>query len=278
MPVFQPIYNSQRANPAANEKLGTASPNRGLTPACWLGIDITSRDPSSGLFYLDDFLRHPDPASYTLTQKGSVGAVKLLTEADGIFEIDSASGTADQGPNIQFNGQGFLPPTNGIVAFEARIRTDDIGTGAAGNGQNIAFGLANLDSSFFVNGAVDTAANGVTDYAMFLSISSAATWNAANKWSFQMTKAGSSGDVDTQKDIATLIDGDVTATGFLKLGFRAEVGRSLELFVNGVKVSSSDILPSIFPDTVVYPTFVIESEGSVDPMLNVDWYAFGYAN
>jgi len=279
MPVFQPVYNGQLttvANP--NTTIATKSPNRGLTPGCWLGIDVAAKDPSLGFVHVEDYKLHPDPASYLLTQKGSVGQVLLdETEEYGVWQVDCNSITADQGINLQMRGMGIKPTEFGVIAFETRVRLDDIGTRVAGNGYNAAIGLCNWDTSFLASGTVDTSGNNITDYAMFISLSSGTTINSQAKWSFQMTRLGSGNDVDLQKDIADIVDGDVTPTAWVKLGFRAEVGKSLELFVNGAKVSSSSILPPIVPDAIVYPTFVCESEGTVDPILMVDWFAVGAA-
>jgi hypothetical protein len=277
MPSFQPIYNGA----VANGDVATARKNRGLTPACWRGISTSVIDPSLGWFYLNDFHEPPPQATSgvaahaILTAKTAGTTNVILTEENGVLEIDAASGTADQGANVQFRGPTVKPSSWSVVAFETYVRTDDLGTGAAANGQNIVLGLCNYDTSVLLNGAIDSSANGITDYALFVSISSAATWNAANKWSFRMTKDNST--VVTQADIGSLVDGAVTATGWKKLGVRIEPGKQVELFFDGVKVSSSSIAVTSVPDAILVPTFVVESEGTVDPILNVDWFAVGVA-
>lgn len=272
MPVHQPLYNSRSTG--TYESITTDN-GRGLTPAVWRGIDIANRDPGKGFFHLDDFFGNPDAGSITLTQKTAGTAAIIATEALGVLEVDAASATADQGANLQFKAPAFIPSNYGVVAFEAYVRTDDLGTGASGNGQNIVLGLCNVDTSVLASGAIDTSGNGITDYMLFVSISSATTWNAANKWSFRMTRDNST--VSTQMDIGSLVDGDVTTTGWVKLGVRVEPGKSVELYFNGTKVDSDDVSVSVAPNALVVPTFVCESEGTVDPILNVDWYAVGAA-
>ena len=53
MAVHSPIYNGQVDNS------GTAAPGRGLTPACFRGIDMQEKDPSYGFTIIEDFLQLP---------------------------------------------------------------------------------------------------------------------------------------------------------------------------------------------------------------------------
>jgi len=268
MPSFEPIYNGA----VANGDVLTARKGRGLTPALWRGIDLSVKDPSQGLAYVTDFLDCP---VLTLTNKTAGTANYSTTLGNGVLSVAAASTTDDQGSNVQFAGCSVIPTDWQIVAFETYVRFDAIGSGNTTSGHNTVLGLCNYDTSVLASGAIDTSGNGITDYGLWVSISSATTWNAANKLSFRQTRDNST--VTAEADIHTLVDGSSTATAWVKLGVRYEPGRAIELYLNGVKIDSSDLTLASIPNAPVMPTFVTESEGTVSPVLQVDWFALGAA-
>lgn len=245
MPTFQPVYNGQVNNS------GVASPGRGLTPACHLGIDYSAKDPSLGIAHIEDFLMLPNSV---LTQATS-GTAALATDEDGgVLLIDTAAATADQGPTVQFPGLGFTPVAGDIVCFETRLKVSDAATAP-----NIVFGLCANSTAPIAAGALTD----LDDYAYFHSIGGASA-------ALKVTFAIEDGTADSLADIHTLVDGT-----YAKFGFRCVVDESIDVFVNGVKYSSNDLSVAAFPDGWLCPIFAIEGEGTVDPILHVDWFAVG---
>lgn len=184
---------------------------------------------------------------WTVTQ-ATTGTVSLAAAANGIIELDSASATADQGVQIQrLAGVGGL--TNRITAFGCRLKITDAVTGC-----QMFAGLVNTDTSIIASGAV-----------------------AANDWiGFFMDAAGTPSasidfglydgvSVEEETGVHTAVEDTYVNLEFITDGVTAWA------FVDGTLAATITIddLPSA---TYLRPSFVCQTEGTVDPILSLDWW------
>lgn len=256
MAIHELVYNGQVNNS------GTASPRRGLTPAAWRNVDMAVRDPSYGVVYVNDFLDIPPQAAsgaaghMIVTQAGSNGtATSDVTEANGVLKLDCGAATVDVGPNVQFTSPGIIAEPGQLVVFEARIKV-----GTVTNAPKFMVGLAEVDTALFGTTAIGT----INDMAAFYGLNSLAT---------RLAVRTASGTADEITGVKTLV-----ADTWTKLAFRAVVGKSIEAYVDGVLVNTSALDVTLFPDSIVFPTFALEANSSTasQSTLSIDWFGVAH--
>jgi hypothetical protein len=72
----------------------------------------------------------------------------------------------------------------------------------------------------------------------------------------------------------TFIDFDVTpATAWVKFGFYVNGVTSVKFFVNGLHIAAEDIATANIPIVEMVATLVCQSNGTVDPIVHLDWWA-----
>lgn len=280
---------------------GTVDVGRGLTPAVFNGIDIGQRNPGRGWFFFDDFIQTAPVAtgtaaaptglgSWTSTQVGAVGTAigtgAFNTAATDNGWIRMANGSATPGNGITLNQLGAaITPVNGMtVGFEVRFRFSNVALSTTG--PQWALGLVgNTVGSAPISSADINAslAQGLLFHG------NGATNNTIRFHSRNGTGAGArtvlTNLLGTQggTDVTITTDGVVT----YKLGFRWVVGRSCDVFVNGLKYTAyvpaapsgaqgTGPDPSRCPNAVVGLAMVSQS-GGVDRFMEVDWIALGVA-
>jgi hypothetical protein len=239
---YNPIYNG------AVTAAGVKNPHRGPTPEIFRGVNFYNQNPEHPLAVFEDF-RFLAPGTVTLNS----GTVAHGAGEGGELLLTSTT-TADQGPTVQFTGCGVIPTAGTAVCFETRIKA-----GAVGTPGNIVAGLCQVSTAPIGAGVLADLA----DYAYFSAIQELPV-------DFIMEDATVP---DSLTSIHTLV-----ADTYVKLGFRCVVGKSIEVFVNGVAVTSNDLVVARFPDAFVVPTFAVESEATTAPTLTVDWFAVAVAD
>lgn len=232
---------------------------QGLCAEAWrdINIDAARTDPSYGGFYLN---RGEGSGAYTATLTGS-GTVNYIAGPSGfgsLLEIDAVSSTDGEGVNLQYKGQGCYPTAGTTIYGSLMCRFKDIGTAP-----EFLFGHASINIAVIATDVVAAA-----DWAGFLSLS-----GGTIVW------ASDDGTQDTgATTLHTMVDGANTTDGteWVNFDYRWKVGDSFEVYVDGVAKDVSDVAITAEPDGFVVPTIVFQSSGTVDPVLEVAYSAFGF--
>ena len=234
---------------------------RQLTGRLWRDFNpmAMASDPGRGFFVMEDFLTLPDVLSYTLTQ-ATTGAITLndVVEAYGVALLDSGSTTTQQGANLQFHGQSITPAAGVEIAFEARWKVVDTGATANATTGEIFVGLASVNTAIIASSAVPA----VTDWIGYYSVTDdGVLLGGADDGTVSLFTTPGSSVEDT----------------YLKTGFRINGLESLEFYFNGEEFTQTVALTSI-PDTFICPSFVMQSSGTTDPIMHLDWYGFAVSS
>jgi hypothetical protein len=209
-------------------------------------------DMSDVYFDYDDFQKCPVTAEdYTLTQ-ATQGTMALSAGADnGVLLLDSNSSTTQQGANMQRIASSFTPKAGRTIWFEARVKVADTGTLATAG--EIFVGLSAINTAIIASSAVAVAANNfigfssVTDNGVLLSNCCKV---AANE-----TGTGTTIAEDT----------------WVTLGFKVNGVTDVVFYVNGVPVATQDSSDYI-PIVALAPSFVMQSSGTTDPIMHIDYW------
>lgn len=213
------------------------------------------RDRNRGFVIEDDFEGVPAATTGTVGKwvatAATAGTFGGIAGEGGLAECDSASGTADQGIQIQRHNASILPAANRKIWYEFRGKVIDLVTNA-----QLFMGLSELDTTIFAAGA-NTSANHVGFEANAVSI-------AANpgKLQFEGEKAGARAEVANVKTLAE--------DTFFKAGFYINGLTDVTIVVDGV-INGTKIVTANIPIVAVAPTFACLSEGASDPILTLDW-------
>ncbi len=197
----------------------------------------------------DDFQKCPvTDEDYTLTQ-ATQGTMSLSAGADnGVLLLDCNSATTTQGAQMQRVAASFTPKAGRMIWFEARIKVAD--TGSLATAGEIFAGLAEIDTSIIDTSAVSTSNHigfsSVTDNGILLSNSE---------------KAGA-GTTSTGTTIAE--------DTWVVLGFKVTGLDTIDFYVNGVWVAqhTTDNIPIV----AMAPSFVMQSSGTTDPIMHIDYW------
>lgn len=222
--------------------------------ALWLASEY---DPRIGYGIHDDFLNFVGADNVLTTgwafNDATAGTAAVIAGLGGHLQLDSASAT--QGQGIQaFHGAGWLKPTADLhIFYETRLKIED----TVGGVQFFA-GLSEYDATLFNSNAISA-----DDYVGFYMDDTTQTADAG-VLQFKASD-GTTPTTDTVDDVATLANGT-----FVKLGFIIEGASKVHVFVNGSRVGAIDTAGAI-TDQLISPAFACLSNGTVDPILTVDW-------
>jgi hypothetical protein len=213
-----------------------------------------------GSVYRTDFLeKFTLTGDWTLTDIGSASPTFAVVDGrGGLVDLDAVSSTQHKGGQIQRAstvGEAYAPLANTKIWFEARILLKDIATVP-----NFFVGLHDIDTSILSSGAMVDASN---DWIGFKCETALTTLlgTCSNNTTESVT--------GTLLTLSSLYDGDVTTDGtaWLKLGFRVTGTGLIEFYLQGVKVGQ---ITSNIPTALMVPTFVLETDGTVDPIMRID--------
>jgi hypothetical protein len=207
-------------------------------------------DPSIGVLLDECFVSYNAAATtgdYTLTQ-ATAGSAAISTTMPGVLSIDSGSTTVTQGANVQRLKSAFVPAANKSIWAEFRVKF----TGVDNLNVETFIGLAASDTSIIAASAQSTnnriGWGSVTDDGVLL---------------FQSDKAGTGTTA-----AATTIASDT----WVRLGFVYDgVADTLQQYINGVATGTA-IATTHIPKLVTYPSLVVQSGGTDQPVLHVGGY------
>ena len=211
-------------------------------------------DPTVGYEFFEDFMNWKGVAVATTAMAGwtvtqdTTGAVSISDTAQGgVLEIDSNSGTVEQGINLQYTEGAlpFIPVAGQDIWFEVKFKVVDAAVGA-----ELFVGLSEIDTNI-----IDTSAMASTNCIAWQCVTDDGVMLFASE------KAGTG----ATKSSTTLVEDT-----YVRLGFHVKGVTSIDHYVNGVKISTSHATANI-PIVGMTPSFVCQSEGTTDPVMHVDW-------
>ncbi len=255
----------------------------GFSPSVWADAQVElNLAEGTGFHFFDDFLEgtitaegHPE----WIITNATAGTAAEILGIGGVILLDSASGTADQGIQIQAHRSGittalhFIPTANTKMYFECRCAVGDTPAGV-----QFFAGLSEIDTTLFATGA-NSSANHIGFEANALT--QAGTVGTAGNLNFYGEKAGArnTAAADVGLDVHTMVDGGTggatvfaDGTTWMKLGFIVDGTTDITVFVNGQK--TGDVIATAnVPILGMVPSFVCQSEGvsSADPTMQIDW-------
>ncbi len=240
----------------ADDLAGTAS-GVGPSPLIWddsKWLEVLL-DPTKGIAYFDDFMGPVDVTTgdgFTITQVNSGAISTVADEEGGVLLVDSGGhNAADDGANVQLTNCMVKPVAGRTIRFEARVKFND----NSANTSQFAIGLAGIDTTIIAAGVLDD----VVDKALWFHHAA----STADKMSVCAAR-GNAEDIDADK--ATTVDDT-----YIKLGFVINGLTSIQWYVNGALVHTSDVTANV-PNAVMCLTFVAQVEGtSADSEMSVDW-------
>lgn len=256
---------ADHASPVGPGFLTTQTADPGLTAKLWRGIDRSrgATDPMTGFFHVER--GQSGVGAFTSTQATAGTALYIASPTTGlgsVLELDSNSTTNTQGIQVQFPGLGVNPKDGMVIGWETMIQLKDIATAP-----EFFAGMATLDTTLIASGAISA-----SDWIGYYDVAGGAT--CVPKFGVE------DGSQDISATTAhTFVDGDVTTDGtaWARLGFRWEVGTKLEAYVNGSLIDASDVAESNAPDGPIVCSYVMQTNGTVDPIALVAYTAFGYS-
>jgi len=262
--TFLPGYDPSATKVAASE-----SGSEGLSPNVWKSVrpDILAGNPD-GYFRLqrwDDWLTiDDDPVAndFCTGTRATAGQALInaanLTGATGtVLQVDPASSTDTQGITLQFHNIQLTPKDGFDIVFEARFCVTDAATMP-----ELYAGLCDTSATATISGGAMNA----TDWIGFYSLASGSVIFGVEDGTQSVTSSA----------VHTMVNYDTNSDGseWVKLGFVYHGDqRGGNYYVNNVKGTQSITWSAGPTDVVLWPTFVCQSNGTVDPIMELHWFA-----
>lgn len=210
-------------------------------------------DPSIG-FYLDErFASYNAAAStgdYTLTQATS-GSAAISTTIPGTLAIDAGATTDNQGANLQRLKAAFIPAANKSIWAEFYVSLT--ATTPPVTKAQLFVGLAASDTTIIAAGAMTT--------------NNRIGWEILDGGLLQTTFTCDKAGTEATKTGPLLVAATKVRLGFVYDG----VADTVQQYVNGVATGTAVATANI-PKLAMYPSFVCQSDGTDEPILNVHGY------
>ena len=235
---------------------GSSYKVRGLSPALWSSCPLGQLSVGmidEGFGFLDDFLTFNDESPWVVSVENNGGGTATAVLADakgGVLTLDSDATTQHSGIQIQLGGAtgaaSFVPNASSKVYFEARVKIADIGSTTL----QAFVGLSEVDTT-----VIDSGANTSANHVGFEMIDSTVI----------DLKSEKAGDRSASGSVGTLADGT-----YVKLGFLIDGLTKITPYVNG---EAGTAVTTYIPIVAMTPSLVIQSGGTTDPIMSVDWVA-----
>jgi hypothetical protein len=210
-------------------------------------------DPSIGCLLDENFNEYDAAATtgdYLLTAATS-GSAAISTTQIGTLSIDSGATTAAQGANVQRLKSMWIPAASKDLWAEFRISLTAT-TPPVTKGQ-IYVGLAASDTTIIASGSQST--------------NNRIGWQIETAGLLQMTFTCDKAGTATTKTGPLLV-----AATAVRLGFRYDgTADTVQQYINGV-ASGTAVATANVPKLAMYPSFVCQSDGTDEPILNIHGY------
>jgi|SRR5690349_14396242 len=212
-------------------------------------------DPTKGIFLNEDFQSYDAAATtgdYTLTA-ATTGSAAISTTIPGALAIDSGATTANQGANVQRLKSAWIPAANKSIWAEFNVLLT--ATTPPVTKAQLFVGLAASDTTIIGAGAMTT--------------NNRIGWEILNGGLLQTTFTCDKAGTEATKTGPLLVAATTVALGFKYDG----VADTVQQYVNGVATGTAVATANI-PKLVMYPSFVCQSDGTDEPILNVSYRIF----
>lgn len=188
--------------------------------------------------------------TYTLTQATS-GTAAIDTTAPGRLKVDAGAVTASQGVNLQRLKAAFVPAANKSIWAQWNL-TVTAATPPITRLQ-LFVGLAESDTTIFASGSSTT--------------SNHIGWRIQTGGLLVTTFASAKATVEATQTGPTLVDATL-----IRLGFRYDgASDTIQQYVNGVATGAA-IATANIPKVVLYPSFVVQADGTDRPNVYLSGY------
>jgi len=212
-------------------------------------------DPTVGYEVFEDFTNNDAAtmAGYTVTQAGTAGTAVIATAAGGAMTIDAGHTDAHDGANVQKLGPCFKLAADKDLWFECQFATTYPAK------LQLFAGLADVDNTLIATGDLDS---GNSEYIGF-----GCETAAAGVMSFYECKA----TAELKDSLGTT--GTLASATSIRVGFKVTGITGIDCYINGAKQTLTNVVYGGLPVTdVLTPTFVVQSDGTNQPVLTLDWY------
>ncbi len=210
-------------------------------------------DPSLGVLLDENFTSYNAAATtgdYILTAATS-GTAAISTTAPGTLAIDSGATTQHQGANLQRAKSMFIPAANKSIWAEFNISLTAT-TPPVTKWQGF-IGMAAIDTTILPSGAHST--------------NNRIGWHTLTTENLAFTFTADKAGVNTTKTGGTLVAATKIRLGFFYDG----VADTLQQYVNGAATGTA-VATADIAKLAMYPSFVCQSDGTDEPILNVHGY------
>lgn len=243
--------------------------DRGWTQKLWQACKVRAikDNPTFGIGYETDFTHKGDIGEWEV-DTATAGTFALISNNGtgnhlfgGIAALDSASSTVVQGVQIQLceaggvAGEQFIPQANSDIFFECRFMVADMTAGSTG--PETFLGLCENDATIIGSSALSTAnhlgLSSITDDGVLIDVAE---------------KAGAAASGSTRLSLATAATPG--AALWHKFGMHIKGVTTVDYYTDGVKTKDVNATANI-PIVALSPAFVCQSDGTVDPILYLDW-------
>lgn len=251
MPTKGFVHPGTRRTSFYDPSLSTTYATSSLWQDC--PLQEHQHDPSIGFLLDENFASYNAAATtgdYTLTAATS-GSAAISTSIPGTLAIDSGATTDNQGANVQRLKAGFIPASGKDIWAEFYISLT-ANTPPVTRAQ-LFVGLAASDTTIIASGAMTT--NNRIGWEI-LDGGLLVTTFTCDKAGTEVTKTGPT----------------LAAATKIRLGFRYDgTADTVQQYVNGA-TSGTAVATASVPKLVMYPSFVCQSDGTDQPILNVHGY------
>ena len=239
-------------------------PTGSLTPTLWDGFDVVRAtfNPGYGFYrnydFIGDYILDSstwEPLDWTPTQATS-GSLATAAGDGGVMLIDTGATTAGQGMQMQHGGSTYIDfSTHRAVRMEMRCTWAAITTGP-----QFFFGLGLTDTSFISGGASPT--NSSADSVGLVSLSGGTITGTS-----RVTTGSVTGTATLTGSAATI------STTTAQYGMLI-TPKGASFWLDGVK-ETDQLTSTEISAVAMRPTLVVQSNGTTQPTLTVDWIAIG---
>jgi hypothetical protein len=225
------------------------------TSSLWRSCPLLEylHDPSIGFYVndpMDSYYAAATTGDWVLTAATS-GSAAMSTSIAGTLAIDSGATTAAQGVNLQRVKAMFIPAANKDIWAEFYISLT--ATTPPVTKAQLFVGLAAIDTTIIASGSQST--------------NNRIGWQIETGGLLVTTFTADKAGTATTKTGPTL-----TAATAIRLGFRYDgTADTLQQYVNGA-TSGTAVATANIAKLAMYPSFVCQSDGTDEPILNVHGY------
>ena len=227
------------------------SPTRGSSMWQTFPMLAVQQDPSVGNYYLDHFTGFTTATGGWISTQATSGTSVQGVLTGGTLKLDAGATTAHQGIQVQRTGGYVIPAAAKQIWFECKLKTSVLTL-------EFLAGLATVSTTLISAGAI----SGAADLIGFSSVTGDGVILP------QAIKASTAATIATSN---TLVAGTYVRLGFVVTGLS-----QVDYYVNGTLSKTMSTGSTNIPVSILTPSFVCQTSGTSQPVIDIDYYALGY--